>query len=146
MGERTLAIAVAQCPDAGYIGAQLIIDLDEAGVIRLHASLFKAQVVGVGHPPHRHEYMRPCDLRRTHGTMHVGGHRLGIVRELYAFGFESYLNTLCFKRGLDRSANFRILVGQKTSVFLYHGDLAAKSSIHLREFKADVTSADDDQV
>ena len=68
------------------------------------------------------------------------------MSELNAFGPKSYLNTLRFECGLDRRAHFQILVGQKTRLFLYHCDIAAKSSIHLREFKADVTSADDKQM
>jgi hypothetical protein len=65
---------------------------------------------------------------------------------LNAFGLESYLNTLCFECALDRRSHFRILVGQKASVLLYHCDFAAKSPIHLREFKSDVTSPDDNQM
>jgi hypothetical protein len=67
--------------------------------------------------------------------MHVCSHRIGIGSELNAFGPKSYLNALCFECGLDRSGHFHILMGQKTRLFLYHGDIAAKSSIHLREFR-----------
>src|ERR1700722_4895404 len=90
--------------------------------------------------------MRACDLRGTHRTKHFRGHRLAIVGELNAFGLKPYLNTLGFECALDRRANFRILLEQKPRVFLYHRDIAAKSSIHLREFKANVTSADDHQM
>src|SRR5882757_2580648 len=78
--------------------------------------------------------------------MYVCGHRLAIAGEFNAFGLKSYLNILCFEGGLDLRGHLRILVGQKPRLFLYHRDIAAKSSIHLREFKADVTSADDNQM
>ena len=78
--------------------------------------------------------------------MHVCGHRLGIMREFNAFGLKSNLNTLCFECSFDFHGHLRILVGQKPRLFLYHRDIAAKASKHLREFKSDVTSADDEQV
>src|ERR1700722_17978288 len=90
--------------------------------------------------------MRARDLRRPLRAPHVCSHRRGIVGELNAFGPKSNLNTLCFERALDRRGHFRILVGQKMRLFLYHRDIAAESSIHLREFEADVTSADDKQM
>src|SRR5580704_7165328 len=90
--------------------------------------------------------MRATDSRRTYRTMDVCGYRLGIGSEFNAFGLKSYLNTLCFEGVLDRCGHFRILVGQETRLFFYHGDIAAKSSIHLRELKADVTSADNKQM
>ena len=69
-----------------------------------------------------------------------------IVDKLNAFGPKPYLSTLCFECGLDHRSHFQILVEQKTRLFLYHCYIAAKSSIHLRELKADVTSAGDNQM
>src|ERR1700749_1746070 len=146
MSERTLAVAVAQGPNPGDTGPQLIIDLDESVLINLNAAFFESQVGVIGHSPNCDEYMRACDLRRADRTIHVCCHRPAIRGELNAFGVEAHLNTLCLERGLDRRGYFYILVGQQTRLLLYHCDVAAKASIHLREFKADVTSADDDQM
>jgi propanediol utilization protein len=69
-----------------------------------------------------------------------------MLGEFNAFGPKSHLNTLGFKCALNRGGHFRIFLGQKTRLFLDHGDIAAKSSIHLREFKADITPANDNQM
>ena len=72
--------------------------------------------------------------------------RPGTLGELNALGFKPHLDALRFEYGLDRRGHFRVLAGQKPGLFLDHRDFAAKTSIHLRELKADVAPADDKQM
>jgi len=49
VGEGALAVAVAQCPDAGNVGAQFIIDPHVAPLIDIAAGLLQSQIVRVRH-------------------------------------------------------------------------------------------------
>ena len=48
VGEGALAVAVAQGPDAGDAGAELVVDVDVAVLVDGDAGFVEAQVVGVG--------------------------------------------------------------------------------------------------
>ena len=47
MSEGAAAVAVAQRPDAGHLGAQLFVDLDEPALVDGQTGLVEAEVVSV---------------------------------------------------------------------------------------------------
>ena len=53
--ERALAVAISHRPDAGNVGAKLIVDLDVAAGIHGDAGLLESQIVGIGAPPDREQ-------------------------------------------------------------------------------------------
>ena len=52
------AVAVAQRPDAGHSGLQLIVNADVAAFVRCDPGVFEAQIVRVGNTSHRQKNMR----------------------------------------------------------------------------------------
>ena len=58
VGEGAAAVAVADGPDAGDVGAELVVDGDEAAVVVGDAGLFEAEIVGVGAAAYGEEDVR----------------------------------------------------------------------------------------
>src|SRR6516162_3814738 len=65
MGKRTPPVTVAECPDAGDIGAELVIDNDEAMRILLHARLLETEIIRVGPAPGRDQQVGASNLLRS---------------------------------------------------------------------------------
>ena len=53
MGEGAPPVAIPQGPDAGYVGAQLIVDLDVAAGVDGNACLIETEIVRVRPPADR---------------------------------------------------------------------------------------------
>src|SRR3954451_23956655 len=67
------AVAIAQSPDAGHIGSQLVVNRDVSALIDGNPDLVKTQVACVGNAPHREKNMRTEYIRCTFLTIHTDG-------------------------------------------------------------------------
>ena len=73
MGEGAAAVAVAERPDAGDAGAELVVYCDESACVEGHAGLFKAEVVGVGSAADGEEDVGADALRWVVGAIDACG-------------------------------------------------------------------------
>src|SRR5208337_898759 len=65
MRKRAATVAVTQCPDAGHVGLQLIVNGDVAAMVGGNPSPVQTQVVRVGSASHGQKNMRTDYFRRT---------------------------------------------------------------------------------
>ena len=101
MGEGAATVAVAESPDAGNVGAELVVYGDEAVLVVGNAGFFEAEVVGVGLAAYGEKDM---------GTDAVGGiisavdscsDVVALRLEVDAFGAGSDLDAFFFEKGPD---------------------------------------------
>ena len=62
MGEGAFAVAIAQRPDAGDVGAQLVVDFDVAVAVGCDAGVFETEIGGVGAAADGEEQVGADDL------------------------------------------------------------------------------------
>src|SRR5207302_1855659 len=62
VGERAAPIAVAQCPNGGDIGAQLVVDRDITPRVALHAGFFQTEILRIRCAPGGQEDVGSLDL------------------------------------------------------------------------------------
>src|SRR5580692_1099385 len=73
MRKGAAAVAVPQCPDAGHVRLQLIVDDDVAAVVGGNRGPVESQVACVGSPSHGQEDVSACDFCRTVLTCEASG-------------------------------------------------------------------------
>src|SRR5207244_11296947 len=134
---------VAQRPDAGGTGAQLVIDFDEAALVGGDARLVEAEVVRIGIAADGEQEVRAGDLARLLLAAYVDCDTRTVAMGRQALSLEPKGDTFAFEYRLDRRRHLGVLARDDARRHLDHGDVAAKSPVHLREFKADVAAADD---
>src|SRR5580658_4454865 len=81
MRKGAAAVAVPQCPDAGHVGLQLIINCYVAAVIRGNPSPVQSQVVRVGSTSYRQKNVSPYYFRRTFFTCEADGDTAIVLRQ-----------------------------------------------------------------
>jgi len=65
VGEGAATVAVAQRPDAGNRGSQLVVHDDVPPLVQLYARMLQAEIVRVGAAPGRDQQVRPSKLGRA---------------------------------------------------------------------------------
>src|SRR5689334_13714477 len=85
MRKGALAIAVAQGPDARYIGLQLIVNDDVAAAVARNASPIKPEVVRVGSTSYRQKNMSAQCFRRAFEAFHADSDFAFMLRQRYTF-------------------------------------------------------------
>src|SRR5271165_6210269 len=65
MRKGAAAVAVTQCPDAGHVGLQLVVNGDVAALVGHNPGPVETQVAGVGRTSHAEKNMRADYFRRT---------------------------------------------------------------------------------
>ena len=146
VGEGAVAIAIAQGPDVLHRGAELIVDFDEAVGIDLDAGLFGVERIRIRHAADGEEHVRAGLFLRPLFAAYAY-HRpaiapietdaLGAGAEADAFGFERFAHAL---------GGVVVFAAQDARLALNDGDFRSEAAEHLREFEADETSADDNEM
>ena len=101
VGETAFSVTVAERPDAGYIGAQLIVYSDVTALVVLDAGPFQAQVIGIGPPADRQQQMGAVDLWCPFGAVHAGHDAVSVLANVDAFRIQPYLNAFVFHNVLE---------------------------------------------
>ncbi len=87
MGEGATAVAVAESEDAGNAGAELIIDRDEAVLVRCEAGGCEIEVVGVGRASNGEEDVGAFDVGFAFVAIDADGELISALLEMNAGGF-----------------------------------------------------------
>ena len=97
VGEGSAAVAVADGPDAGDVGAELVVDGDVAAVVVSDAGFFEAEVVGVGTAAYGEEDVRADALGGIVLAADSGGDVVALATEVDALGAGADLDALFFE-------------------------------------------------
>src|SRR5690242_11349390 len=89
MCEGAAAVAVAESPDVWRSRSQLIVHLNVASCITLNGRIFESQIIRVGSPSGRNEYMRPDDYGIALFTRRSNLDAARRLTQRDAFGFEA---------------------------------------------------------
>jgi hypothetical protein len=148
LGERALAVRVAERPDSRYVGAQLVVDDDEAARVGRDAGLVEAEVIGVGPPADGGEQAAAFELVRAAAGRKRDAHALsaGAGGHLGALHREVERDALAFEDRLHLARHLGVLARDQPVAVLDNRDAHAEAAVHLRELEADVAATGDDQV
>ena len=143
MSEVRAAGAVAHRPDVLRRGPQPLVDLDVPALVRLDPGLLKADAVGVRGAPPGDEQVRSLDCAA--GRMQANG-LAGSPLDAKDGGSGQDLDPLIPEESLDRLGHVRVFAVDQRAVPFDHGHAAAETAEGLRQLKAHITAAQDDQV
>ena len=146
MGERTPAVGVADRPDAGNVGGELVVDSDEIPRVSLDARRNESKIVRVGAAADGEQHMGANDILRPGPT--ACGHRHAAVPFLQgnAFRVQAELDTFALQYLLDRLGDVLVVAPDQSAAHLHDGDPATEAAVNLGEFQPDVAAPDDHQV
>jgi hypothetical protein len=144
VGEGAPAVAVAERPDAGDAGAQLIVDLDEPSLVRGDAGLVKAEVVDVRAAAHGNQQMRADNL--GFAALDSEAHRdvLAPLGDRHALHAQAQVDAFALQDVGDGHGNVPVLARDQPRCHLDDGHLAAEAAENLRKLEADVAAAEDE--
>ena len=126
MGEGAAAVAVAERPDAGNAGPQLVVDGDVAARVDVDAGRLEPEVVGVRPAADGKQHVRADDFGVARRAIDAD-RDLGAARgEADAFGIEADGDSLGFEDLADRVRHLLVLAGDEARRLLDHGDAAPK--------------------
>src|SRR5262249_26227142 len=139
VGETAFTVAIAQGPDAGHVGPQLIVDDNVAARVRLYPSVLQAQVIGVRPPTHRKQQMAAHNLAVAFLAIGLHCNPLAMRFEAYAFCVEPQADSLPLHDLPDGSRHVGVFTPNQLRAPLHDGHLASEAAKHLAEFEPDVT-------
>ena len=144
--EGAAAVAVAERPDAGHVGRELVVDRDVAARVHRDAGRLEPEVVRVRAAADREQHVRAHDGRLALLAVDAHGHALLVRRQADALGARAHRDALGQQDAPDRLGHVLVLAGDEPRHPLDHGHARAEAPVHLRELEADVAAADDHQV
>ena len=146
VSEGALSVTVAERPDSFDIGGQIVAYCDITPVVQLDAGLVQAEIVRIGAPAGRQQYVRACYFRGPFGASHSDRGALRMRREPDAFGAGADMNAFPLEDIANFLGNIRIFAPDQPVAFLDDGHVGAHTAIDLREFEADIAAADDNEM
>jgi hypothetical protein len=146
VGERALAVAVAESPDARRSGLQLIIDDDVAALIAADSCFIETEIVGIRPTADGQQQMRASDLGGAGCAIDFGDDLVAAFDKADAFGVQPDLDTLALDDVLDRRRHVLVLVANEPRRHFNNRYPAPKPAVHLAEFEADKAAADNDEM
>src|SRR5580658_9995066 len=146
MGKGTAAVAVLQCPDAGHVGLQLIINRYVAAVVPGNPSPVQSQVVRGGSTSYRQKNVSPYYFRRTFFTCEADGDTAIVLRQRDAFRVQPDANSFSLQDFAHSLGNIFVLPSNQARSHFHNRDFAPEAAINLGELQPNITSADDDEM
>ena len=146
VGEGAAAVALAERPDAGDVGGELVVDRDDAALVRFNASGVEAEVVGVGLAAHGEEDVGAELLGRAFGAVDVHGDPAVVAGEADALRVGADAHALVLEDAAHGLRDVGVLAADDLGPLLDHRHLGAQAAEGLGELEADVAAADDDEV
>ena len=146
VGEGAAAVAVSDRPDAGDVGAELVVYGDVAALVVGYAGLLEAEVVGVGYAANGKEDVGANAVGSIVRAVDACSDIVAVRLEVDALGVQSNRDALFFEEGLDGRGDVLVLARDEAGGLFDDGDFAAEAAEDLSEFEAYVASADDDEM
>src|SRR5262249_41355525 len=146
VGEGAVPVALAERPDSGDARPQHLVDDDVTALVRLHPGALEGEIVGVRPPADGEERVRPDDdlVPLLAVDADANPYTRGLERD--ALRVETQPDALALHDLLDRARHVFVLAIDEPRGPLDDRDLRPEAAVHLREFEADVASADDGEV
>ena len=144
--KRASAIAVSHRPDARHVGAQLIVHLNIAVRINGDAGLVQSKVVRIRPPTDRHQHMSSNDLRNLPGQFDLHGNRVSLLLDTDHLAADAHVDVFLLEELGHGAGDVLVLARDQARCQLDHRHLTSEAAIDLREFEADVTAAQDDEM
>ena len=146
MRKGAAAVAVSQCPDAGHVRLQLIVNRYVAALVGGNASPVQSQVACVGSTSHgqknvsAHYFWRTFFAREADGDTAIAFRQRDTFRiqpDVYAFSLQDFAHSL---------GNVFVLPPNQARSHFHNRDFAPEAAIDLSELQPDIASADDDEM
>src|SRR5271163_2176202 len=142
----TAAIAVSQCPDAGHVRLQRIINDDVAAGVGGNPSPVQTQVVCVGSTPNGQKNVRAYYFWRTFFACEADGDIAIALRQRDTFRIQPDVYALSLQDFAHSLGNVFILPSNQARSHFHNRDFAPEAAIDLSELQPNITSADDDEM
>src|ERR1700683_1220348 len=135
------AVAVAQCPDAGHVRLQLIIDDDVTAVVGSNPRPVQTQVARVGRSSHGQKNVSAHYFWRTFFACDADGdttiafrqrNTFRIQPDVYAFSLQDFAHSL---------GHVFVLASNQARSHFHNRNLAPQAAIDLGELQSNVTAA-----
>ena len=146
VGEGAASVAVAEGPDAGDVGAELVVYGDEAVLVVLDAGAVEAEVVGVGAAADGEEDVGADAVGVSSSQFDADGYVVSARLEMDALGVQAHRDALFFEEGFDGCGDVFVFARDEAGGFFDDGDFASEAAEDLAEFEADVAAAYDDEM
>jgi hypothetical protein len=147
MGELRAAGALAHRPDPGHRRLEPLVDRHVAARTEFDPGELEADPFRVRRAAGGHEHVgaaeNPLARRRPDMELHPFP---GVALDRPRLGTEDHVDAILCEDRLDRLRDIRILAGHELRPVLDHRHPAAEAAESLREFHADIATAEHDQV
>src|SRR5208283_2110362 len=146
MRKGAAAVAVPQCPDAGHVGLELIINDYVAAVVGGNPGPVQAQVVRVGSTPHGQKNMSAHYFWRTFFACEADGDTAVAFRQRDTFRIQPDAYALSLQDFAHSLGDVFILPSNQARSHFHNRNFAPEPAIDLSELQPNITSADDDEM
>src|SRR5580692_1565286 len=146
MREAAAAVAVPQCPDAGHVRLQLIIDDNVVAVVGGNLSPVQSQVVRVRSTSHGQKNVSAYYFWRTFFACDADGQTALAFCQRDAFRIQPDVYALRLQDFAHRLGNVFVFPSNQARSHLQNRDFAPEAAIDLGELQPNITSADDDEM
>src|ERR1700741_4794334 len=137
MGELWTAGTIAHGPDARCGGLQAFVNVYIAAAVQLHTRLIESDSLSVGHSANSDEKIGPFDHSFAICVFDVDAEN---------FSLEEHFDSLVAEQLQERGSHVGVLLGGHLRAFLDHRHSRTETPHGLRQFKADVTAAHNDEM
>src|SRR5580692_6251278 len=146
MREGAAAVAIPQCPDAGHVRLQLIINHYVAAVIGGDSSPVQSQVVRVGDTSHGQKNVSADYFWWTLFACEAHGDAAIAFPQRDTFRTEPDVYALSLQNFADSLRDVFVLPSNQARSHFHNCDFAPEAAIDLGELQPHITSADDDEM
>src|SRR5579864_6263110 len=146
MRKSTAAVAVPQCPDAGHVCLQLIINDYVPAVVGGNPSPVQSQVVCVGSTSHGQKNLSAYYFWRTFFAGEAHGDAAIAFCQRDTFRIQPDLYTLSLQDFAHSLGNVFVLPSNQARSHFHNRDFAPEPAIDLSKLQPYIASADDDEM
>src|SRR6266480_4593586 len=139
MREGAAAVAVPQCPDAGHVRLQLIINDDVAAVVGGNLNPVESQVVRVGSTSHSQKDVSAYYFWRTFLTCEANGDTAIALGERDTFRIQPDLYALSLENVAHSLGDVFVLPCNQARSHFHNRHVAPEAAIDLGELQPNIT-------
>ena len=140
------SVAIAQCPDAGYAGLQLIVNNNVTAPVSLNPGKIETQIARVGNAAGRQKNMRAEYFGRTILALDGDGDTVVALGQRYTFRTQPEAYAFSLQNFTHRAGNIFIFASNQARSHFHNRDFASKAAINLTEFQPDIAASDNHEM